>query len=311
MIKPHVQAYWIGARKTSKGYRWVDGKSLKFKNWGKGQPDGTRRGNSTCVAIVGGSHWMNANCFHKARFICAKRAELKDVNATARQNEKDYLTAHRKELARRADIVARLADARKQRETAEDRMRHMAHLKAIADANLKTAVKAKVAALLKVKAETKLAHIAKLKLELSIKNRRIADAQARAAIRLSVEAKKRADRNAYLAGVAAGKAKMEHERMLREIEHAEVARKAAEIAEAAAKQAIKERNIEIEAARKAEVAKRAAEKTARDEYKKWQVAVEFTRKQLNISVTTEKETHKIVIHQQKLTAEAKMHFVRA
>jgi hypothetical protein len=160
MIKPHVQAYWIGARKTTKGYRWVDGKSLKFKNWGKGQPDGTKRGNSTCVAIVGGSHWMNANCFHKARFICAKRAELKDVNSGARKHERDYLAAHHKELARRAAIVARLASARKEREHAEDKMRHMAHLKAIAMANLKTAQKAKLAALLKLKNEKKLAHIA-------------------------------------------------------------------------------------------------------------------------------------------------------
>lgn len=99
--------------------------------------------------------------------------------------------------------------------------------------------------------------------------------------------------------------------MLREIEHAKVAHAAAETAEAEAKKAIRERNIEIEHARKAEIAKHAAEKHARNEYKKWQVAVEFSRKQLDIKNHTEKTTHKIMIHQAKLTADAKMHFVRA
>jgi len=36
MIKPHVQAYWIGANKTAQGYKWTNGKALKYKNWGKG-----------------------------------------------------------------------------------------------------------------------------------------------------------------------------------------------------------------------------------------------------------------------------------
>lgn len=269
MIKPHVQAYWIGARKTSKGYRWVDGKTLKYKNWGKGQPDSKRRGNATCVAIVGGSHWMNANCFHKARFICSKRAELSQVNAAARDHEKKYMEAHKRELARRAAIVARLQDARKQRRHAEDRMRHAAHLKAIAEGNLKTAKKQRMAALLRLKTEKKLANIAHLKLQLSIKNRRIAEAQKRAAVRLSVAAKKRADRNAYLAGIAAGKAKAEHARKLREIEKAKIAHAAANVAMAAAKQAIKERNIEIAAAQKAHHARLRAEAAARAEYKKW------------------------------------------
>lgn len=311
MISPHVQAYWIGARKTSKGYRWVDGKSLKFKNWGKGQPDGTRRGHSTCVAIVGGSHWMNANCFHKARFICSKRAELSDVNANARKNEADYLRAHKAELARRAKIVATLADARKQRLTAEDRMKHMAALKAVADAALKTAINLKLAAIKKMKVEKRLAHIARLSLELSVKNRRIADAQARAAVRLSIAAKKRADRNAYLAGVAAGKAKMELARKLREIEKAKVAHAAADIALKAAKKAIKERNHEINLAKLAHKARLAAEHAARDEYKKWQVAVEYTRKMLNKRIKTEKNTHKIMKKQAALTAHAKMTFIKA
>jgi len=311
MIKPHVQAYWIGARKTKSGYRWVDGKSLKFKNWGKGQPDHVKRGKSTCVAVVGGSHWMNANCFHKARFICAKRAELKDVNAAARKNERDYIAAHKAELARRAAIVKRLHDARVARRHAEARMRHMAHLKAMADAALKVARKMHLDARLRLKKERELAHIARLKLELSIKNRRIADAQKRAAIRLSIAAKKRADRNAYLAGIAAGKARAEHARKLREIEKAKIAYAAAEVAKERALSAIKERNLEIEVARRAHEARRRAEATARKEYHKWQVAVEYTRKMLKVKITTERNTHRIMLHQQRLTAQAKMRFVRA
>lgn len=269
MIKPHVQAYWIGARKTSKGYRWVDGKTLKYKNWGKGQPDGKRRGNATCVAIVGGSHWMNANCFHKARFVCAKRGELKDVNASARDHERRYIAAHKAELARRAAIVARLHGARKERRHAEDKMRHAAHLKMLAEKALKQARILKHKALLRLKNERKLAHIANLKLQLSIKNKRIAEAQRRSAVRLSIAAKKRADRNAYLAGIAAGKARAEHARKLREIEKAKIAHAAADVAMAAARHAIRERNIEIKKARDAHHAKLRAEATARAEYRKW------------------------------------------
>jgi hypothetical protein len=221
------------------------------------------------------------------------------------------LAAHKAELARRAAIVARLHDARVQRRHAEARMRHMAHLKAMADAALKIARKLHHEARTRLHNEKRLAHIARLKLELSIKNRRIADAQKRAAIRLSIAAKKRADRNAYLAGIAYGKWRSEHARKLRLIEKAKVAFAAAEIAKKTALKAIRERNIEIEIARKAHQARLLAERHARKEYHKWQLAVQITRRHLNIKIHTERRTHKIMLHQQHLTARAKMFFVRA
>jgi len=104
---------------------------------------------------------------------------------------------------------------------------------------------------------------------------------------------------------------MELARKLREIEKAKIAHAAAELALHAAKKAIKERNHEIKLAKIAHEDKMKAESHARDEFKKWQVAVEYTRKMLDKRVVTEKATHEIMAHQQRLTTEAKMMFVRA
>ena len=48
---------------------------------------------------------MNANCFHKARFICSKRGELSEVNTAARAHEDAFAKAHADEIARKAKIV--------------------------------------------------------------------------------------------------------------------------------------------------------------------------------------------------------------
>jgi hypothetical protein len=75
------KATWFGANDIKKegAWRWADGSALKYRNWGRGEPNNykNRRGvGEDCAAFWGrAGRWNDWWCTKRAQYICEKNRE--------------------------------------------------------------------------------------------------------------------------------------------------------------------------------------------------------------------------------------------
>ncbi|XP_014653181.1 PREDICTED: C-type lectin domain family 4 member G-like [Ceratotherium simum simum] len=72
------RGYWLGLRTVRRGskiqgYQWVDGVSLSFSHWNRGEPNDAR-GREDCVMMLRTGMWNDAPCDNERdNWICEKR----------------------------------------------------------------------------------------------------------------------------------------------------------------------------------------------------------------------------------------------
>ncbi|XP_058393955.1 C-type lectin domain family 4 member G-like, partial [Diceros bicornis minor] len=72
------RGYWLGLRAVRRGskiqgYQWVDGVSLSFSHWNRGEPNDAR-GREDCVMMLRTGMWNDAPCDNERdNWICEKR----------------------------------------------------------------------------------------------------------------------------------------------------------------------------------------------------------------------------------------------
>ncbi|CAD6200093.1 unnamed protein product [Caenorhabditis auriculariae] len=88
--------YWIGLRRTTDGFEWIDGNAKPtYTNWQMGQPDDF----GNCTSVQGGTgRWHSEDCSHSYSYICSgdtptTRASRASTNAPT-STRKDPTVSH-------------------------------------------------------------------------------------------------------------------------------------------------------------------------------------------------------------------------